>query len=552
MSDDRDRTGTFGDGDGNRAEARNERFRGRRIRPTEGPTAEGGDPDLPGLKPATDLTGSSAGAGAAATTSGVAATPLDAFEAGVSRLQREAVRMASGDAESEVPRLNVEGRSESERELVERCRAFFRQWQTGQRKRLNEAVAAEERHISEKLGEAELAIDRLERTTDDLRRLEDRREARRRAAADRGRFRRLGTRWYAAALGFLALVELFANAPVFVALLPRDPATERQILQVAETAEGWVAGTQRVLAELVLRPDAALLAAGVVTFLLVLAHFFGHSLRAAVARREVRPSPGSAPEEPLREDVVPLILAGLGLILVVGVLYQARVTLGDVGLSRWEQDVATAQELRGEAAALRVDGDLADATERSDRAEELEASAVALRDYATSMSRLSLPILLLNATLVLCAISAAYFHHQVSPRPPDEAPFEGERRTLLAEGDAAAVQVSGLLGGVADHLRRLRDLLYERSLTESHALVHELEAVVTLYRSENGRVRGLDPRRIPAFREPVALEIDPAGEGAGEPMLHRRSPDEYDRERLRLKNRFAEARKRFAEATAEW
>lgn len=479
-------------------------------------------------------------------------TPLDAFEAGVARLQREAVRLASGDAESDVPRLNVEGRSESERELAERCRAFFRQWQTAERKKLNEAVAAEERRISEDLGEADLAIDRLERATDDLHRLKSRRGERRRTAAETGRFRRLPTRWYAAALGFLAVVELFANAPVFIALLPRDPATERQILRVAETADGWVAGTQRVLAQLVLRPDAALLAAGVVTFLLVLAHFFGHSLRSAVARRKIREGPGSQVDEPLREDLVPLVLSGLGLILVVGVLYQARVTLGEVGESRWERDVAAVEALREEAADLRAEGDLVGANERVAWAEDVEAGAEALREYASSMSRLSLPILLLNATLVLCAISAAYFHRKVGPRVLDEEAFERERRVLLEAGDATAVRVTSLLAGLADHLRRLRDLLYERSLTESRALVHELEAVITLYRSENGRARGLDPRKVPAFREPVALEIDPGSEGAGEPMRHRRSPDEYDRERLGLKERFSEARRRFAEEAAEW
>jgi hypothetical protein len=75
------------------------------------------------------------------------------------------------------------------------------------------------------------------------------------------------------------MVEFFANAPVFSALLPRDLLTERQIQLLTETSTGWLAGLERVLAHIVFRPDAALLAAGVITFLCVLAHFFGHSLR---------------------------------------------------------------------------------------------------------------------------------------------------------------------------------------------------------------------------------------------------------------------------------
>ena len=105
-----------------------------------------------------------------------------------------------------------------------------------------------------------LDVDRFERVTSELFRLQRRLEMNRsqveatieeqhvgRAASVRPRRRvpnlltarsasvaKSGTRafkshWYAAAISFLGLVEFLANAPVFGALLPRDPLTEQQI-----------------------------------------------------------------------------------------------------------------------------------------------------------------------------------------------------------------------------------------------------------------------------------------------------------------------------------
>ena len=83
------------------------------------------------------------------------------------------------------------------------------------------------------------------------------------------------------AIAFLGLVEFFANAPVFSALLPRDPLSEEQIRLLAEGSHGEVgpSGFGRVISHIVLKADAALLAGGWWCSLCVLAHFFGHSLR---------------------------------------------------------------------------------------------------------------------------------------------------------------------------------------------------------------------------------------------------------------------------------
>lgn len=482
----------------------------------------------------------------------------DPLEEGVDRLRQEALRAAREDAAAQVPKADVEGRSESEEELRDRCKALFQRWQSHERRRFHELVAEAEQHVSEKLGLASLAIDRFERLTNDLVRLRAKVSLRRnevneelgeKRKAPHGRG--IPTKVYLSAIGFLGLVEFFANAPVFGALLPRDPLTERQIRLVAETSEGWMAGAERVMAQFILRPDAALLAAGVVTFLCVLAHFFGHSLRDLVMQRDRRARRQTVSGRSPMESVVPMILSGFGLILVVAVLYEARLTLGRVGEEQFGQDMAAVEELRRNAGWLRVDGDLLAANEMTNRADDLESAANNLREYAGAMSRLSFPVLLLNTTLVLCAMTAAYFHRRDERREYfDDSPFEEERRIHIEAAEAEAAGVSTLLSELVRHIRGLRILVASPPLRNWRGVAHQLEAVIALYRSENGRARGLDPRTIPAFREPVSLDLRTDDDLSRE--LATRDPGEYDRERGELKERFEEVRRRFTQEAIAW
>lgn len=484
---------------------------------------------------------------------------LDSTELAIERFREEATRVAHEDAAGDMPALELQGRSHSEEELRERARAFFERWQSRERRKLDVAVAEREQIISDELGRASLTIDRYERLTHDLVRLRAKLSVRRQEvneSLDREKTRKerprgLPTKVYLLAISFLGVVEFFANAPVFSSLLPRDPLTQEQIQLIGQTSEGWLAGAQRVLAQFVLRPDAALLAAGVVTFLCVLAHFFGHSLRDFVMQRDRGTPRDTVSGRSAMESVVPMILSGVGLVLVLGVLYEARVTLGDVGEERFRQDMEVVEELRREAGWLRVDGDLLAANENENRAEDMQAAATELRDYADSMSRLSFPILLLNMTLVICAISAAYFHRRDRRREHfDESPFDEERMTLVHAAEEAAGEISSLLSSVVRHIRELRSLLAARPLKQWRSVVHQLEAAVSLYRTENGRARGIDPRTVPAFQQPVALElqIDPELEDD----YTTRDPADYERERAELKQRFEDARRRFTqEALAE-
>lgn len=512
-------------------------------------------------------------------------SPGPAFESSVGLsvggLRAAALEMARRDADAGLPVLDASGRSESEQELRERCHSLFADWSARERNRLNNQVAAQEGCVTQALGEVALDVDRFERVTSDLfrlqRRLEMNRsqveatieeqhaEEQRQAGHDGskptdGRTKRRGTKsgtrafkthWYALAISFLGLVEFLANAPVFGALLPRDPLTEQQIRFVAETSEGWQAGALRVISQFVLRPDAAILAAGVVTFLIVLCHFFGHSLRSLLFQRSADRSGDTVGSRSPIEFIVPMVISGLGLVLVLGVLYEARVTIGAVSADRFAQDSAKIEELRRDASWQRVDGNLVGANEQTNRADDLEALAKEQREYALSMSALSFPISLLNTTLVLVAISAAYFHMR-DPRKDrfNELPWERQRRELVAHGDAVQERIAGGMGRMVQALGEYRGMLSEKPLKEAPALAHQLKATVVAYRAENGRLRGLDPREIPAFADPVMLELDLTA--VTEVDMRVQGPTYYDAERQRVVERYERVRARFTEEATSW
>jgi hypothetical protein len=520
--------------------------------------------------------------------------PGPAFESSVGLsvggLRQAALEMARRDAEAGLPALDASGRSEAEQELRDRAHSLFEDWSARERERLNNQVAVQEGRVTEALGDVSLHVDRFERVTSELFRLQRRLEMSRskveatiderhasrmkgegraeapvdEAAGDAAKeekdrkekktesgARAFKTHWYAAAITFLGIVEFLANAPVFGALLPRDPLTEQQIRFVAETSEGWLAGALRVASQFILRPDAALLAAGVVTFLCVLAHFFGHSLRSLLFQRSAERSGDTVGSRSPMEYIVPMVIAGVGLCLVLGVLFEARVTLGRVASDRFAQDSAKIEELRRNASWLRVDGNLVAANEATNRADDLEALAKEQREYAESMSGLSFPIFLLNTTLVLVAISAAYFHMR-DPRKDrfNELPWERQRRELIAFGDSVQERVSGAMGRAVQSIGEYRGMLTERPLKEAPALAHQLEATVVAYRAENGRLRGLDTREIPAFSEPVKLELDVDASHAADMRVQ--DPGYYDAERKRLSERFEKVRARFTEEATSW
>lgn len=477
----------------------------------------------------------------------------DASEVEVERLREEARRLAQADAKNGVPALGAEGPTVSEVELRNRCIGFLERWHSQERRKLSEQVGEREQRIAGSLAKVEIGIDRFHRVINEIIRLKARFEIRKREITQeldsegKERSRGISTKIYVGALLFLGLVEFFANAPVFSSLLPRDPLTDTQIQLLTETATGWFAGIERVGAHIIFRPDAALLAAGVITFLCVLGHFFGHSLRDLVMQGERQERRHTVHSRSVKENVVPIVLSAVGLMLTLGVLYVARYQLGQVGQERYTNDMAQVEELRRQAGWLRVDGEILDANQLTNQADDMEAAATALREYSLSMSRMNLPIMLLNLTLVLCAISAAYFHQRDAIREQfNEAPFEDDRSILIDQAELTAKETSEHLSEVVTDLRALKTLVLRGAADEWRFMVHQLDSVLATYRSENGRARQLDTGEIVAFSTPMRLDVPPREEER--PTL--RDPEDYEAERAELAKRFRALRGQFNEEVA--
>ena len=82
-------------------------------------------------------------------------------------------------------------------------------------------------------------------------------------------------------------------------------------------------------------------------------------------------------------------------------------------------------------------------------------------------------------------------------------------------------------------------------------VVRELESVIALYRAENGRARGLDPRTIRAFEGEIDLGIEVVKQDDVD-IKPLRTPQEYDDERRMLQDRFQAVRSRFNEEAIAW
>ena len=106
------------------------------------------------------------------------------------------------------------------------------------------------------------------------------------------------------------------------------------------------------------------------------------------------------------------------------------------------------------------------------------------------------------------------------------------------------------MGRLVQSLGEYRGMLSERPLKEAPALAHQLEATIVAYRAENGRLRGLDPREIPAFAERVSLDIDQAELHVAD--MRSQDPTYYDAERTRLSQRYERIRARFTEEATSW
>ena len=195
-------------------------------------------------------------------------------------------------------------------------------------------------------------------------------------AASRGRQSKFGFRsywkwwWFVPAILLLVAVDWVANVPVFQELLPQDADLSGawQVLAAEAELHGALAGLYRMWYRIALSPEVALLALGVIVFLVVLAHIFGESVRRVVAVSEQDvPEAGRSVRQYRRQFWIPATVGLVGGIAVVTFLFLAR------------QEIATFAETRLTAVNEEIttlDTQIASATEAGSMSDVARLSAL--------------------------------------------------------------------------------------------------------------------------------------------------------------------------------
>lgn len=324
--------------------------------------------------------------------------------------------------------------------------------------------------------------------------------------------------WFWPLMVLLMMADFFANHPVFVELFPANRLLDQGFSEWEERmlGDGLTAGhgvwtmVQRAL----VYPEPSILAGVVVLLLLFLGHTCGGHLRTLVALFRHRKGHGSAANaHEFRQAAWPALGAAAGAALIVAMLGFARAQVlpaADERLATARQELAAAQ---GERQAVQAHGATELEVAEKGRDEARARAEVRLREerrgYAAAIDRMNLAIAGLNAALVLAAILIGYLREEkrFSVVPPSVAHRERRQADLSVEfGDrrAAAHQA---LDEVRAGILRVEHLLAVQLLRDWHGKAERLRGVVSMFRIENARLRGMDVADIAAFRVPVRVSF---------------------------------------------
>lgn len=450
------------------------------------------------------------------------------FARELSALEAYAVEQGAAWAAAGLPRHAVEDEAlEIEIALEKRAAELFRRWANRIRDGVEDAVhdalrVAGREILSFRAHLAELRRVLAERAEEE-RALERIRAERREGEVSFGYGRLLPRPWFWVLIVLLMIVDLVANIPIFQELVPREEGSELHWQELSARAEryGIWAGLYRVGARLLLAPDITLLAMGVIAFLVFSAHAFGEALRARVALREDEfPVAWVGIRSHRRQWIVPAVVGAGAALLVIAFLFVSRVIVEENARERHREAMAEVTSLEARLAEARAANDIAAVAAIEP---QLPTARAVLADrerrlqYASGIRAMNVPILLLNVVLALAAALASYLAKE--SRVTDgrrEDPNERVTLTRLAALDerAAAAREAIREASREAHaaLARARRLLDSRPLRGWEAKAERLRGVVSLFRAENARRRGIDPANILAFRrEPARLlpDFDP-------------------------------------------
>jgi hypothetical protein len=177
------------------------------------------------------------------------------------------------------------------------------------------------------------------------------------------------------------------------------------------------------------------------------------------------------------------------------------------------------QTLEGELREFNSAGkQLSDVQRQLDLEQQLEAGRSRVKDweerarYARDIGMMNIPILILNLVLALTAVTASYC--VAAPKIVEGKltdPIVPELKSKVATLRLEVINQRQLLrtldAQIQNSISRSKYLAGTRPLAEWRAKAQRLNAVVTLFRAENARFRGVDPESIIAFRQRSSIEF---------------------------------------------
>ncbi|MDQ6633486.1 MAG: hypothetical protein M3Z10_01880, partial [Gemmatimonadota bacterium] len=445
------------------------------------------------------------------------------FEREVGDIEKNAREQATAWAQQGLPRHDLARTEpfEPEQVMAARCGQLFRDWHRRVKTKMQDAIESASQEVGRQVAVLRNSITQLEAIRSESGDLKSR-IVRLRAESERdagrpvryGRFVSPAFFWAAAAM--LAVVEFFANFPVFRLMLPMSHTLSAAAQDAAGNIDDrslW-AGPVMLGHEMLMHFEATVVALVAVIILVLLGKSLGGAVRPLLAFHEK--------EYPLAADTIRAhrrqswALFGasvVGIACVLSFLYMSRGGIAGIASERVATQRASIDSLVAQSNTPGIDRTrLASILPRIDRAQKTQVQLEDDAAYAKTVQQNNGPILGLNLGLIFTAIILGFCY-----KAEDLNDTKGEHPEITAARERLSELDKELFGAVdagrnAESLAfagisRVQHLLRANPLRESKAKLRRLEGVIPLFRGENARLRGLDPANIRAFEHGTDLGL---------------------------------------------
>ena len=445
------------------------------------------------------------------------------FEREVGVIERNAREQATAWAQQGLPRHDLARTEpfEPEQVIAARCGQLFRDWHRRVKTKMQDAIESASQEVGRQVAVLRNSLTQLEAIRSESGDLKSR-IVRLRAESERDagrpvRYARfVSPAFFWAAATMLAVVEFFANFPVFRLMLPMS----HTLTAAAQDAAGNIddrslwAGPVMLGHEMLMHFEATVVALVAVIILVLLGKSLGGAVRPLLAFHEK--------EYPLAADTIrahrrqswALFGASLvGIVCVLSFLYMSRGGIAGIASERVATQRAAIDSLVAQSNTPGIDRTrLGAILPRIDRAQKTQVQLEDDAAYAKTVQQNNGPILGLNLGLIFTAIILGFCY-----KAEDLNDTKGEHPEITSARERLSELDKELFGAVdagrnAESMAhagisRVRHLLSANPLRESKAKLRRLEGVIPLFRGENARLRGLDPANIRAFEHATDLGL---------------------------------------------